>query len=235
MRRVRTLGSLLLCVIFATSLFCSAESIELAGWGINLNSTIYQTTGSLPGTVNASGFDFSTGLGTITIYFNPGAAGNYYLAGFLDHEIDQFVNGYWNELGDAVGAPISGQTWEIDEPTGLIGDIWANFNSGTLDNGNNLTTPEDVSLALGWAFPLTGDQHAVLTLHVGTTAPTSGFYLTQWDPDSITDDLPDPNRLYYSGNLSVQGGTTPIPEPATLLLLGSGLLAAIGWNKRRKQ
>ncbi len=235
MRRTHTwiLGLLLLATMMAAPVVASAD-VELFDFAINLNGTVSMGN-SLPGSVNISGFDTLTGLGSITITFAPGAAGNYYLAGYFDHEIDQFVNGFNNEMGQSFGTPVAGQSWEIDEPGFGTGNLFANFASGTLDNGTSPFGPDDVALALGWNFALTMDQSATLRLIVSTTAPVSGFYLRQWDPDSIADGSSGINELYLSGQLNVQGGETVAPEPGTLLLLGSGLLGTIGWTRRRKR
>ncbi|GAB4249257.1 PEP-CTERM sorting domain-containing protein [Deferrisoma sp.] len=55
---------------------------------------------------------------------------------------------------------------------------------------------------------------------VSDTPPAGGFYLVQDDPVANT-------TLYFSSSLQV------VPEPGTLLLVGSGLAGLAGWRRRR--
>ena len=101
----------------------------LYDWAFNISGDIYQApatysgpdTGQLPTYFDYSEFDWSTGLGTITIDYDPGP-GDYYLIAFFDHEIDEEINTYFNEFGLENGPVASGQSWEIDEPGYEFGD-----------------------------------------------------------------------------------------------------------------
>jgi len=224
---------ILLALVFMTFGVSSASAAEIAlfDWSFNLNGTEYYIgdTNTVPG-LDDSLFDYSTGLGTLEFTYNPGSADDYYLLAWFDHEIDyDSVNniGYYdNETGDSHGSPAAGQSWEIDEPDYVNGDINANFLSGDLDNGigtsiyGATTFPDDVSMAMGWNFNLAAnDYYAIISFLVSETEPGSGFYLSHTDPDS-------PETFYLSSDLTV------VPEPATMLLLGSGLLGLAVFRKK---
>jgi hypothetical protein len=199
----------------------SAATIDLFEWAFNVDgTTTYMPV--LPGSI-----DPSTGLGSVTVTIT-GAASHFFI-GYFDHEIDQTDNTYFNEFGSAIGTPAAGQSWEIDEPgyAGIMGDIYANVTAGLLDNLNAVGNPpiDDVSMALGWNFALLAGETATITLTLGTTAPVSGFYLQQTDPESGAD-------IYYYGTINIQGGGTAVPEPATLMLLVSGLAGLFGVRRK---
>jgi hypothetical protein len=204
----------------------SAAMISLFDWGFNENGTIYTPVDTLPANFSTAGFDFSTGLGSITVTHS--GAGSYSLVAFFDQEIDETINTFFNEYGTATGAPVASQSWEIDEPGYVFGDIYSNFLAGALDNSNGVpqANPDDVSMAMGWNFFLEnpGDV-ATMQFVVSTTAPAGGFYLAQTDPDSGVD-------LYFSSTLNIE--TVPIPIPAAALLLGSGLMGLVGMRRIRK-
>lgn len=202
----------------------------LYDWSFNIDGTVSKI-GSATG-VDVSGFDDLTGLGTIT-YTTSTFGGNSFLA-FFDHEIDETINTYFNEIGSASGTVAEGQSWEIDEPDWVFGDIYDNFENNTLDNdifNGNTSLADDVSMAMGWDFMLAADETAVITLTLSEILPLSGFYLTHWDPHSDS-------GLYCSSSLDITGGggPAPVPEPATMLLFGTGLagLYSAGRKKSRK-
>jgi hypothetical protein len=232
-----------------------AAGIALYDWAFNINGDLilYPDVAPLspsPASIDDGAFDWTTGLGTLEISFDPGVAGDYFFLAFFDHEIDETDNTSYNEIGEAVGIPDGGQSWEIDEPGWVSGDIYDNVTGFDpygnsvpvgLDNQigysiyGNTIFPDDVSMAMGWNFSLLDGETATIGLLLSNIAPTSGFYLHQSDPDSSNDGLDSPYDIYFSSTLSIQGetGPAPVPEPATLLLLGSGLVGLFGMGKKK--
>jgi hypothetical protein len=69
-----------------------AVPIDLEEWALKVNSDLYGTYyDPAPGFVHAIGFDFTTGLGTLSPILV--GAGDYFVGWFLDHELGQRLNG----------------------------------------------------------------------------------------------------------------------------------------------
>ena len=210
-----------------------AATIDLVDFGINIDGAgVFPTMGdALPGEVDVSGFDENTGLGTLSVAISSN--GSHFVGGFFDHEIDETINTFSNENGLAVGVPGIGQSWEIDEPGFFTGDIVSNFENSSALNGNLLDQKvgasvfgtamftDDMSMAMGWEFSLAGGETANINFILGTVVPSS-FYLAHNDPDSDA-------TIYFSSTLDIQGLThpNPVPEPATILLVGFGILGIV--------
>lgn len=208
--------------IFAT-LALAATLTSSNAVGIGLFEYLFNIDGdTAPSGVNFAGFNTSTGLGTILMTID--GAGDHFGGVYVDHEIDEAANTYYNEFGTATGSLAAGQSWEIDEPGFSFGDIYTNFTGGALDNSNAVPSglEDDVSMALMWNFSLTSAKTALLRFHVSTTAPNSGFYLTQTDPDSQA-------SIYFSSSLTTRGQGMPDGgSTLALLLCACGGLA--GWR-----
>lgn len=175
-------------------------------------------------------FDTTTGLGALTLTFDT--AGPHYGGVFVDHELSETVNTFFNETGATSGVPLpAGLSFEIDEPgfAPTPGDIFPNFTASALDNGIGTPStvfPDDVAMALAWSFNLAAGETAALDFIVSLN-PLAGFYLIQTDPDS--DEV-----LYFGTQLTIRGTPPPngeIPEPGTvagglaLAVLAGGFLA----------
>lgn len=208
----RTISLLSFLVVGLTAAIASANGIHFWESAFNNDGVVTQDT--------------ITGFGSQLI--NISGTGDHSFLAFLDADIEDPNHSWWNEFGETFGTPGTGQSWEIDEPGIFFGDIYDNFWAGTLDNTNAVppSSPEDVSLALGWGFTLLTDQTATIRLTVSDLAPAGGFYLVHTDPDSNT-------SFYMYGSLDINGDSNPIvPEPSTILLFASGMLGLVALRRR---
>ena len=176
---------LILAVIALVLPARAGYAVTLFDWSLNLNDMLISApdfysgpdAGQLPSFVDDSVFDWGTGLGAITIAYNPGAAGDYFIGSFFDHEIDNAVNTYFNEYGSVAGTPAAGQSWEIDEPGWGYGDILTNFQASSLDNSNAIdgSFVDDTSMAMGWNFSLGAGETALIHVYLSDQLPEDIF------------------------------------------------------------
>ena len=240
-----------IAVVFSALAFATAAfSSSLQDWEFNVNGTSYlasngATTAQVPD-LNLSGFNITTGQGTVQFVFNPGSAGTYYIAAWFFNAVS---TPFYNEYGAQNGSPAAGQTWQIDIPdydsdAVHTGTIVANTAAGTLDNTNHIPgTTNDytgscsagascndaTSMAMGFKFTLTSSQEEVINLLLSPTNP-GGFYLEQVHPvDGANNSATD---LFFSGVATTQPNSGPppppppppnSPEPTTWALLTIGL------------
>lgn len=209
---------------------CQAAKVTFWDWAFNADGALAQHSQGdpMPGTFNDAAFDYATGSGTIIHTFSLSGTGSHALIGFYDFEIEEGQNTFFNEYGSVAGSTLSGQSWEIGEPGYTTGNIYSKVLGGSLDNTNGVPSgaPDDVSMAMGWNFVLGDLQTALVSFFVSDTAPDSGFFISQHDPDSNA-------SLYLSSTLEVSGGPEPIPLPGTIFLFGTGLAGLIAAQRLR--
>ncbi len=201
----------------------SSAKIDLYDWAFYIDGAIYENFAGDP-MPTAGTLDPSSDLGTLT--WTTSVTGSHTFIAFFDFEIDEAINTFFNEYGSANKTPAPGQSWEIDEPGYISGDIYDNLLGGSLDNTNSVppSMPDDVSMAMGWNFTLDPlYASATITLVLSDIIPDSGFYLSHTDPES------NDCTVYYSSSLSMN----PIPEPGTLILLLFGITGFFGIQRKK--
>ena len=154
---------------------------------------------------------------------------------FIDPEVDGDVN-FLDEYGIPVGTLGTGaldanpDSWEIDERGAVFGDIGLHLLTGMLDNTNALpiSRPDDVSLGLGFQLgQLNPGDTATISLLLSDRGNKVGTFALEHHDLTLPGDV-----LTVSGQAVVNS----IPEPTSLTLFGTGLVAMAGyiWHRRRR-
>lgn len=197
--------------------------VSLFEYSLNVDGAIGTT---LPA---GSSLDLTTGLGTVALSFNT--PGKHYGSLFVDHELDESLNTFFNEFGSRSQAnPPAGLSWEIDEPGFVFGDIYDHFEAGKLDNSIGTADPDDVSMSLGWSVDLLVGQSAELKFLLTedrTQLGAGAFYLRHWDPDSGSE-------VFFTAQMRIQGGPV-VPEPGFGMWGSLGLAGACWAAVRRRR
>lgn len=221
-----------------------------------------QTTITVPAGVSGTGFDYTLDsqtegtpatpyagvgvndlntLGSITITLSPGA--NQFVLAYMDYDLNfnNLSSGSFSDYGSVHGtqtvANATAVNYALNDYNTCDGctygaDIIDQFFNNTLNNSNNVGTYTvegpccDVSWALGLNLDVAAGTVKHVTFTVANTAPGSGFYLQQ------TSGTDNSQNIFLSAIVTVEETETVTPEPATMFMLGGGLLGAFLLRKR---
>jgi hypothetical protein len=222
--------------LFALSLSTQSKaSITLFEWGFNIDGTVTSSgIDDLPGNSMLDG----SGLGSIA--FDVVGAGDHFVKAYFDFEFDEGNNSFFNEFARTGGVLDAGQSFEIDEPGDVFGDIFDNFSSSSamFDNENAVpeSAPDDVSFGIAWNFSLAANQTATLSFSLAEvlSALPNAFFIEHVDPD-IAPNSGVPSSLFFSSNLNISSINNPpgnVSSPSAVALLLAGLLILV---RRRAQ
>lgn len=212
-----------ICMVVLAAVLTLGASAALAtdvsywDFGVNAGGDFYYDGDLLPAYIDTTGFDFTSGLGSISVNFAPGAAGTYGVTAYVN---DDLGADYQDDYGMAVNSLAAGQSWEVFDTTD--GDFYFVRFEGNALNNSAASGPTDIGLALGWDFFLNSGQSALITFIVSDVAP-DGFYLHQFD---------DCDNIFMYSTLDIQG--TNVPAPAAIVLLGSGLISLAGLRRKAR-
>lgn len=210
-------------VVFEVDGFVNIGGQDLNGGtsGTSAQLSVDSLPAGLDYSFSSSLSDANTDI-TLTYSFtnNTGAAiADLRFISFLDAEIDEVINTFFNEVAATNGVLAAGQGFEADEPGYLFGDISSNILAGSLDNSNIFPPADDVSMALSFQAALLGvDETFIIEIMISEDGDTLGsFSILQTDPESSP-----ATTITYSGEARIVGEV--IPEPNAALLFGVGAL-----------
>lgn len=224
MTRIKLIGTTV-CLMLAMSLSTA--------FAIPTNTQVeFLVNGSSQST---AGIDAATGLGTRTFSFT--SADTYDVRSFFDLDLSLATTGFSNEYGVAYNNADSRMSWEIDEPGYFVGNLYKHFNGsgfdGTIGTNDYATEkiPDDVAVGIGWNFVLDPGFKATLnfTASGAQTFDPLMFYIGQYEAYGSND------PVYFYSSLLIEPISGPtVPEPSTIVLLGSALVGLSIYSRKRR-
>lgn len=212
-------------VVFELDAFVNIAGEDLNGGGSGTSAQL--SDDPLPAGLDYSFSSTLSGDGTdIVLSYeltnNTGAdISDLFFASFLDAEIDESINTFFNEVATTSGVLAAGQNFEADEPGFLFGDIVTNLKDGALDGTNAFPPSDDVSMAISFDVALlAAGETALFEYLVSEDGDSIGtFFMTQSDTDPGSDTL-----ITFSAQAFGSSPGPPIPEPSAGALFAIGLV-----------
>lgn len=222
--------------------FSLAGNTESNGW-LTINSAVFPSTGTFPGTMMWSPLGSTTGGDAVLQKISNGAAGGPYAASgsmyFGGFSSDINFNGGTLAATDATPiANLSNIVFQIQ-----IGEAWTHdFYNGILPTLSYTTSSGTVSnlAATNWSL-LEQYDNGTVSMPTGEETVYINTYALQWDLSAVAEDITgfsisftgvQHGQLYAMQLDQSDTYVQAVPEPATGLLLGAGVVALLMRRRR---
>jgi len=141
----------------------------------------------------------------------------------------------WNNAGALIYEQDDGEVTGSTSSNGTSYDydMWDSYYNVTLGAGSYIATVTQydnfaMSTSLSDGFRYDNDPHFTFTEGYGTQADFNGVWGDDNDPRTG-------DYAFHVLNVDTASSNQPVPEPATMLLFGTGLASLVGARLRRKK